>query len=50
MAAGVVGHRGVAVEVVGVQAAEAPSRVDAPGAEVVEEVGAERVEGVWHGR
>ena len=49
MAAGVVGHRGVAVKVVRVQAAEAPSRVDAPGAEVVEEVGAERVEGVGHG-
>ena len=49
MAARVVGHRGVAVKVVRVQAAEAPSRVDAPGAEVVDEVGAERVEGVGHG-
>ena len=49
MAACVVGHRGVAVKVVRVQAAEAPPRVDAPSAEVVEEVGAERVEGVWHG-
>ena len=49
MAARVVGHRGVAVKVVRVQAAEAPSRVDAPGAEVVEEVGAEHVEGVGHG-
>ena len=49
MAAGVVGHRGVAVKVVRVQAAEAPSRVDPARAEVVSEVGAERVEGVGHG-
>ena len=45
MAAGVVGHRGVAV---GVQAAEAPPRVDAPRTEVVGKVRAERVEGVGH--